>query len=52
MLFMLHVSAAFKGGDIQSFLEGGENLIWGDLAFYGGLDDPLETMLICFIFAM
>ena len=35
-LFMLHVSAAFKGGDIQNFWEGGENLIWGNLAFYGG----------------
>ena len=22
-----------------------ENLIWGDLAFYGGSDSPLETML-------
>ena len=32
---MLHASAAFKGGDIQ----GGKNLLWG------GLDNPLETMV-------
>ena len=35
-LFMLHVSAAFKGGDIQNFGEGGENLIWGNLELYEG----------------
>ena len=33
---MLHASAAFKGGNIRNFWEGGGNLIWGDLAFYGG----------------
>ena len=37
MLFMLHVSAAFKGGDIQNFWQGGEpymiglSILWGDL---------------------
>ena len=32
---MLHASAAFKGGYIQSFQEGGEPYM-GDLAFYEG----------------
>ena len=28
-LFMLHVSAAFKGGDIQNFWQGGRTLYGG-----------------------
>ena len=35
---MLHASAAFKGGDIQKFWEGGE-------PYVGELDNPLETMI-------
>ena len=36
---MFHASAAFKGGDIQNFWEGGRTLygglsiLWGDLIF-------------------
>ena len=33
---MLHALAAFKGGDIQSFWEGGRALYGGGIAFYGG----------------
>ena len=32
-LYMLHASAAFKGGDIQNFWEGGK-------PYMGGLDNP------------
>ena len=45
MLFMLLASAAFKGEDIQNFGEGGRTLYGGGLAFYGGLNNPLETMI-------
>ena len=44
MLFMLHVSAAFKGGDIQNFWEGGRTLYGGTQHFMGGLDNSLETI--------
>ena len=33
-------------GEYSKFLGRGENLIWGDLVFYGGLYNPLETMAI------
>ena len=31
-------------GEIFKIFGRGENPIWGDLAFYGGLDNPLETL--------
>ena len=46
MLFMFHASAAFNGGDIQNFGEGGRTLYGGIYHFMWGLNNPLETMEI------
>ena len=37
---MLHASAAFKGGDIHNYWEGGEPYLGGLKDFMGGLDNP------------
>ena len=31
-------------GEIFKIFGKGENLTWGNLVFYGGLENPLETM--------
>ena len=36
---------AFKGERCSKFLWRRENLIWGYLAFYWGLESPLETII-------
>ena len=50
-LFVVHTSCfcSLKGGcgvgvGYSKCLGRGENLIWGDFAFYGGLNNPSETM--------
>ena len=43
--FESHNSLNLSFTNILKFLGREENLIWGHLAFYWGLDNPLETML-------
>ena len=48
---MFHASAAFKGGYIQNFGEGGRILYKGFSILWGGLDKPLETMFLRLAYA-
>ena len=36
---------SIEGGDIPNFWEGGRTLYWGISICWGGLDNPLETMI-------
>ena len=40
LLYVVHASAAFKGGDIQNFWEGGRTLYGGTSHFMGELITP------------